>query len=192
MNKFLLLILFPLMGLAQFKSNDSGHLYYEKVFQVEGMQQKELKDKAYEWIAITFQDADNANKNTDNRIFTNKHLLVYQGLSGAQVEKKINFSIIMHFLDGRYKLLISNLSTQNSPIADNGPLPYASWKEAFEKALENESKNLQKANRRLLRNKKKLRKIYSQGIQVQHLMVEDVKKEILAMAEDLAFYIQKT
>jgi len=107
MKKFLLLlILIPPVSFSQIQYNPDSSFVFQEVYEVPFSKQ-EIKTKANEWIALNFNNSNNVIRlNTEDKII----------LKGNLGKPDIDFDLITEFKDGRYKLIINNISKLERPL----------------------------------------------------------------------------
>lgn len=185
-------MLFPVLGFAQFKTNEAGQLYYEEVFEVPGMDQETIKYRVNEWIAVSYNDANNVIKmNTDDRIVVNGLFIIQRPYENTFIDHKINYSLISDFKDNKYKLLVNNIAREGYPITDVEQPSFEEWKKEYEESQDEQPSSLIKVLGKWSTSEKKLRKIYEEGIESQRFELEGVKSRIAGIVRDIESYVQE-
>lgn len=120
--KNIILILTLLVGIIC--SAQSDKLNYSDVIKVDGVSKNELYDRAMNWFANSFRNANNVIQLTDkeNGQITAKALFVYNPnffVGSGPVKGYIRYTVSVYLKDGRYKYEITDFTHEpsNSPNA---------------------------------------------------------------------------
>lgn len=113
-NLIILICLLPIASFSQVTIDTlNATIYLKQVHEVE-LNQKELKSKAYEWVARSFNNSNYVTRiNNENQIlakgafeigadFTNYGVTVY-------VPREIDYTLDLQFKEGRYKIEIVDI-----------------------------------------------------------------------------------
>ena len=125
MNKHLLaLLLVPFIGFSQFKTNDEGNLEFEKVIEADSLSSKQLHDKTAEWAALTFNDSNKVTKlDREDKIIINALSILSLNVSGIPIDGKLEYSLVISFKQGRYKIDFTNIITKTGQVGSETPTP---------------------------------------------------------------------
>lgn len=123
MKRILLILLVPFLSYSQAKIDDATNvIYLKEVRQVEGSSE-ELKKKASEWIAKSYN-----NSNYVTRLDESDNIIVKGGFDvGADYtnygvtifsKRDIDYTLDLAFREGRYKIEINNLLLDGAVAGD--------------------------------------------------------------------------
>ena len=186
---YILLFLAPFLASAQLKTSDQGSIYYEEIVQADSLTQKEIHSKIYQWFAINFNDSNSVIKmNTENKIIGNGNSNFTINSGGYPVPSTLKYSMIIEIKEGRYKILIDNVTNNiqgfSNPVAKN-KLTYEEWLEVYKEQIQGMDDILRKASEKLLKNEKHLKETYEMAINVQEQIFENAESIIIDFSQRL-------
>jgi len=186
MKKFLLLlILIPSVSFSQIQYNPDSSFVFQEVYEVPFSKQ-EIKTKANEWIALNFNNSNNVIRlNTEDKII----------LKGNLGKPDIDFDLITEFKDGRYKIIIDNISELSKPLyydtfcKDGKMVSFEEYSLLTEEHLKSTSGIKEKNIRKYIENEPVMKTGYF-TYKDWYLDQETIKSKIPLMAKSLYSYIQ--
>lgn len=102
----LLLIFIHSISFSQIQYHSDSSFFFQKIYEIE-LPKQEIREKVNEWIAISFKNSNNVIKlNTEDKII----------LKGKLNNSDIDFDLITEFKDGRYKILLNNITKLEKPL----------------------------------------------------------------------------
>ena len=190
MKKFLLLlILIPSVSFSQIQYNTDSSFVFQEVYEVQ-LSKPEIRKKVNEWIALNFNNSNNVIKlNSEDKII----------VKGNLGKPDIDFDLITEFKDGRYKILIDNISELDKPLyydilyKDGKMLSFEKYLQFSEELIRSSTDIKEKYIRKVLDNETAMKSGYftTEGILKDwYLDQETIKSKIPLMAKSLYSYIQ--
>ena len=172
----ILLLLSPFYSFSQWNPEGPGYLYFEKVYEVE-MEKEEIKKATNEWIAVTYNSPETVTKlSTSDKTIISPSFEIHTQFNGYSFPNNVTFDLTAEFKEGRYRLRIDNIYLPNSvPVATSEMMDFTAFKKAFEETAANLTGAAKKEHEKLLKNEKKLKKMYDDGIGMQNQIQEKVK-----------------
>lgn len=107
--KKLLLLVFPLMSLAQFQADENGHLMYQKVFDVDSTSKEDIKEYALQWAAQRFENTNyNVNYESTEKVIINSLSTLDAG-GTYYAATDIDYDIIFDIKENKYRLTLDEV-----------------------------------------------------------------------------------
>lgn len=161
----------------------------DQVNEVQGSA-KELKDKAFEWIAKSYNNSNHVTKlNSDNKIIT-KGFFDVSGhkstLDFASDAENVSYLLELSFKDGRYRTEIKNVTSLEIKFSLMNKLQYKNWLIDFYSKYEGQGKKfaLKKIN-----DEKYLNKVYKANQANNQPILKTVIQQMEAINANLLQYM---
>jgi len=171
MKKLLLILLIvPIIVHSQAKLDSvNGIIYVKEVRQID-MPYKKLKDKAFDWVAKSYNNSNFVTRiNDDDKILTKGSFEVPATLSDIPMNKdllintKVNYDLDLEFKDGRYKVELNNIDFGMGPMVKIYLMDYDQFKSySIDEAIKYEGPG-KKAYLKSVQDDKKLKRTYDRN-----------------------------
>jgi len=171
----LILLILPLIVHSQAKLDSvNGIIYVKEVRQID-MPYKKLKNKAFDWIAKSYNNSNFVTRiNEDDKILTKGSFDVNAIMSDIpmnpdmKVNTRVNYDLDLEFKDGRYKIEVNNISYKisDTPEINNLKVQLMSFEQFKEHSIQ-EANNYdgpgKKAYLKSVQNDNKLERTYNRN-----------------------------
>ncbi len=187
------LAIIPVISFSQMQTDENDNLYFEKVYEV-GLSQEKIKSNVNEWVATSFNDANNVIKmNTSDKIIAKGIFNIENVYKGFSSNLEIHYDLITEFKENRYKILIENLIIKNM---FGGDMPL---KKEFITMDEYKIYTLKfasemgtlKAMKRIMESYKYL-ELYNNSQASYNINLKNVENRLVGMAENINSAVQSS
>lgn len=195
---FVFILIVPISILAQIKVDTiNKDIIYSEVFELE-KSKKEIHQNVFEWIALSYKDANDVIKlNTEDKIITKGLFSMVINSSGYEVPLNIKFIMEISFKDSKYKIDMHSFKI----VGDYPDVllfdHYSNMKfESYIKALEKGrnlavEKYLIKYYDKILTDKVKLKKSYEDQIKLSGQIIDYSEINIKYIVKSVYEYVLK-
>ncbi|WP_372744269.1 DUF4468 domain-containing protein [Lutibacter sp.] len=195
-HAFILMALMPILSFSQLVLNETKtDVIFEKIYEV-NKTKKEIHQKAMEWIAINFKDANEVVKlNTTEKVITKGNFNLDVSSHQYSFVATIKFIMEISFKENKYKL---NMNSFNASIDQNevglyqyfSNLDFNNFVKFYEKTRdEAKDKFTKKYMDKLLANENELKSQYENSLTTSNKFTKGSSNRVETIADDLFNYI---